>query len=193
MRTVARRIALAMLTVLLVSLPSTGAEGATIRADSGPTDGCATATSRHGTITACPDHGPIGTTVTLTGTGCHNPGSRAVLAVFLGPKAYIGSSGGGVEVDIPVHNNHFVGTFDIPATYPSGGDSNVAAPVTPGSGYRFAVYPAGMCEVSFTVTASGPTLAQTGPDVSPLALVALAIAVLALGAWITRKARARVR
>jgi hypothetical protein len=74
--------------------------------------------------------------------------------VFLGPKAYIGSSGGGNSVPYTVAGSGFTATYSIPSTYTESGDSAepVAAPVTPGSGYEFSTYPAGACQASFTVT-----------------------------------------
>jgi hypothetical protein len=81
--------------------------------------------------------------------------------VFLGSRAYIGSGGGGVGFDIPVDDqNQFSTTFTIPETYrngetPKGGDSRQPpeeVAVVPGADYYFAVYPAGVCAVPFTVT-----------------------------------------
>jgi hypothetical protein len=103
----------------------------------------------------CPGAASVGQRVTISGTGCNDPG-QSVTAVFLGPRAYVGSGGGGVEIDMPVDSqNRFSTTFVIPSTYPSGEDpqthENPDVAVTPGSGYSFSVYPAGMCTVRFRV------------------------------------------
>jgi hypothetical protein len=73
--------------------------------------------------------------------------------VFLGPKAYIGSSGGGVEIPITMAGAGFTATTRIPSSYQAGREPNgPQVPVTPGTGYSFATYPAEGCAVSFTVT-----------------------------------------
>jgi hypothetical protein len=78
-----------------------------------------------------------------------------VTAVFLGPDSYVGSGGGGTEFSTPVdRENNFHGTFRVPADYPTGGEHNRLARVTPGSGYRLSVYPAAMCTIPFHVTPS---------------------------------------
>jgi hypothetical protein len=113
--------------------------------------GCATSSNANGSLTVCPDAGPVATSVALRGQGCNNPG-EPVTAVFLGPGTYVGSSGGGDEFMIPVNSsNQFNGSFQIPPTYTSGGASNHPVPVTPGR-FSFSVYPAGLCSVPFTVT-----------------------------------------
>jgi hypothetical protein len=183
---------LTLLSTALLGVPAAHADRGPTPADANRATGCATGATKYGTIRVCPGRAPVGNTVTVSGTGCHNPGSRTVLAVFLGPKAQIGSAGGGVQINIAVHRNHFKTTFDIPATYPEAGDSNTTARTTPGARYHFSVYPAAICDVAFTVTAS-PPLASTGPTVPLAALVALAIALLLLGVWLTKRTQPRAQ
>jgi hypothetical protein len=185
---VVRRITAAAFTAMFAILAGANPAGAE------PTQpGCGTGTTQYGAMTVCPAHGPVGTTVTLSGHGCHNPGSRTVTAVFLGPRAFIGSGGGGVQIDIPVTDDRFRTGFRIPSTYPAGGGANAAVPVTPGSNYRFGAYPADLCHVGFTVTAAGgrPPLAPTGPAVPVPLLVSIAITLLAAGVWLTKAGHAR--
>jgi WD40-like Beta Propeller Repeat len=107
-----------------------------------------------GKITVCPDAGPVGSLVTVSGDGCHNPGDQTQLVEFLGPTDYIGTGGGGVGFQLPVDlSGHFYGTFRIPATYTGGGDkANPVLPTRPGL-YHFGTYPLGACWVNFIVTA----------------------------------------
>ena len=98
-------------------------------------------------MSICPGAAPVGATVTISGT-CKYISS----VVFLGPRAYIGSGGGGGEIDVrPDAQGTFSTTYTIPATYISGGEtSNPPVPVTPGA-YRFGSYPADICSAAFTV------------------------------------------
>ncbi len=106
-----------------------------------------------GTFKVCPGAAPVGATVTITSdTTCQaGPGSEPTL-VFLGPKSYIGSGGGGNEVPITKTGKGFTASYRIPASYVSGGNHNRTLPVTPGTGYSFATYPAAGCDTPFTVT-----------------------------------------
>lgn len=186
-----RRVSAAMLLALLclvIGIPASAAQPARPHASA---PGCATGTRSAGSITVCPDAAPVGSTVTISGTGCHNP-LQSVSAVFLGPRAWMGSSGGGVDLEIPVQDNHFRTTFRIPSSYPAGGDAQKTAPVTPGGHYAFAVDPAAECSVAFTVTAaSSPPLASTGPSLPVAPLVVLAAVALAVGTWLTVRTRPR--
>jgi hypothetical protein len=85
-------------------------------------------------------------------TTCQAPPGGEPTLVFLGPKAYIGSSGGGEEIPITKAGAGFTATYRIPSAYQAGGDANQQVPVKPGTGYSFATYPARACGVSFTVT-----------------------------------------
>ena len=73
--------------------------------------------------------------------------------MFLGPKAYIGSSGGGVGIPFTMAGAGFTATFRIPSSYQEGGQPDLPqVPVTPGTGYSFGTYPAEACGASFAVT-----------------------------------------
>lgn len=186
-----RRIPAATLLALLCLVIGSPASAALPAHPHASAPGCATGTRSAGSITVCPDAAPVGSTVTISGTGCHNP-RQSVLAVFLGPRAWMGSSGGGVDLEIPVQGNHFRATFRIPSSYPAGGDARKTAPVMPGVHYGFAVDPAAECSVGFTVTAAAsPPLASTGPSVPVAPLVVLAVVALAIGTWLTVRARPR--
>jgi hypothetical protein len=117
--------------------------------------GCSEAASAlgGGTLMICPGAAPVGATVTITSnTTCGaGPGSEPLLT-FLGPKAYIGSGGGGEVVPFTKAGKGFTATYRIPSTYMGGGNVNPMLPVVPGSGYSFATYPASGCEIPFTVT-----------------------------------------
>lgn len=135
-------------TTLAKQSPSTsivsGASGWSCTGRSGP----------GGTLTVCPSSAPVGATVAIyTNSRCGTPAnSRLGSLVFLGPKAYIGSGGGGDQIPNGSDGTWFSATFRVPASYLSGEPSgNRQTPVTPGSGYSFATYPAGACEVPFTV------------------------------------------
>jgi hypothetical protein len=114
---------------------------------------CSRETVLGGTFMVCPGSAPVGATVTISSnTLCQaGPGSEPTL-VFLGPAAFIGSGGGGNEVPVTKAGAGFTATYRIPATYTKGGNKNPQLPVTPGSGYSFATYPAGACDTAFTVT-----------------------------------------
>jgi hypothetical protein len=119
-----------------------------------PVPPCATGTSSYGSMTVCPGAGPVGTVVSVSGTGCqsYSSGFRDFPVVFLGPSAYLGSSGGGVDISLPVTSTgKFYGTFQIPSSYPSGGNSNQELPTNPGTEYGFSTLTRS-CYVRFSVT-----------------------------------------
>ena len=69
--------------------------------------------------------------------------------MFLGPKSYMGSGGGGVDITaITPHGSGFAVSFVIPKTYISGDPVNAEVPVTPGT-YFFATLPFSSCYVEF--------------------------------------------
>lgn len=147
--------------------------------------GCASRSNAYGEMTVCPDAGPVGTLVAISGRRCNNPGVP-VDAVFLGPTAYIGSAGGGVSFEIPEGaNGRFNGGFRIPATYRGGGDFGGQLPVIPGSGYQFSAYPAALCAVPFVVTAGVP-LTGSRNDLWAPGVSLVAGGLLAIGVGLTR-------
>jgi hypothetical protein len=100
-------------------------------------------------MTVCPGAAPIGSIVTVSGRCQH-----LVLLVFLGPHAYVGSGGGGYQIQVrPDAYGNFSVTFSVPSTYLSGGNVNNPLPVTPGGGYHIGSYPADNCSAPFTVAA----------------------------------------
>lgn len=178
----------ALLLSLVFGTPAVAASAIPVHPGLQRGSACASSSGDGGTITVCPASAPVGATVTVSGTRCDNPG-QPVTAVFLGRHAYVGSAGGGVQITIPERNNRFSASFQIPASYPAGQTGN-ATPVSPGTGYRFAVYPAARCSVDFTVAAtSTTTLASTGLSALITPLLALAFALLAIGTWLTVRGR----
>lgn len=115
---------------------------------------CSTATtpSGGGTLTVCPGKAPVGATVTVSASGCHFVSSL----VFLGPLAFVGSSGGGDQINHGSlgSSGSFTLRYVIPSSYTTGGNVNVGIPVTAGTNYRFSSYPRA-CSAPFTV--SGPS------------------------------------
>jgi hypothetical protein len=106
-------------------------------------------------ITVCPGRAPVGAVVHITLQSCNTPRPPAAL-VFLGPSSWIGSGGAGNPVPFKiVGGDRYAATFTIPATYvggENGASPNPTLPVRPGDHYAFATYPAGICNVPFTVT-----------------------------------------
>jgi len=107
-------------------------------------------------ITVCPGRAADGAVVHITLQGCNTPPRAPAALVFLGPSSWIGSGGGGNPVPFKmVGGDRFTATFTIPATYVAGETGafpNPTLPVRPGDHYAFATYPAGICDVPFTVT-----------------------------------------
>lgn len=132
---------------------SSGEEGPTTTTAGPVSTGCASNSTSYGTLTVCPKEAAVGTTVTVTGsTDCAAGSVTGVTLVFLGPQAYVGSGGGGVDIPVTAAGAGFTATFAVPSTYASGTDAGgQPTPVTPGSGYSFATYPAGGCVVPFVV------------------------------------------
>lgn len=106
----------------------------------------------------CPGSAPTGATVRISAKAlCGAPYVRNLTIVFLGPKSYVGSGGGGNEVPRPYRavGGGFEVSYRIPRSYVTGaqgGTSPAPIAVTPGGGYSFATYPAGGCTVRFTVS-----------------------------------------
>lgn len=107
-------------------------------------------------IIVCPGRATVGAVVHITLQGCNTPSRAPAALVFLGPSSWIGSGGAGHPVSFKTAGgDHFTATFTIPASY-AGGETgarpNPTLPVRPGDHYAFATYPAGICDVPFTVT-----------------------------------------
>ena len=107
-------------------------------------------------ITVCPGRAAVGAVVHIALQNCNTPSRAPAALVFLGPSSWIGSGGGGNPVPFKmVGGDRFTATFTIPATYVGGETGtfpNPTLPVRPGDHYAFATYPAGICDVPFTVT-----------------------------------------
>jgi hypothetical protein len=107
-------------------------------------------------ITVCPGRAPVGAVVRITLQGCNIPSRPPAALVFLGPSSWIGSGGAGNPVPFKTAGgDRFTATFTIPASYvggETGASPNPILPVRPGDHYAFATYPAGICDVPFTVT-----------------------------------------
>jgi hypothetical protein len=107
-------------------------------------------------ITVCPGRAAAGAVVHITLQGCNTPSRAPAALVFLGPSSWIGSGGAGNPVPFKMAGgDRFTATFTIPATYvggETGASPNPTLPVRPGDHYAFATYPAGICDVPFTVT-----------------------------------------
>ena len=124
-----------------------------------------------GSITVCPDRAAVGTAVHITLQGCNTPLRAPSALVFLGPSSWIGSGGAGDPVRFKmVGGDRFTASFTIPATYVGGATGpNPTLPVRPGDHYAFATYPAGICDVPFTVTGGIRNLVITSAVRSELA------------------------
>jgi hypothetical protein len=109
-------------------------------------------------ITVCTGHAAVGAVVRITLQGCNTPSRAPAALVFLGPSSWIGSGGGGDPVPFKLlGGDRFTATFTVPASYVGGENGalpNPTLPVRPGDHYAFATYPAGICDVPFTVTGS---------------------------------------
>ena len=105
-------------------------------------------------ITVCPGRAAVGAAVRITLQGCDTPSRAPSALVFLGPSSWIGSGGAGDPVPFKmVGGDRFTASFTIPATYVGAATGpNPTLPVRPGDHYAFATYPAGICDVPFTVT-----------------------------------------
>jgi hypothetical protein len=146
---------------LSAALLLVGGSGAVVSA-TGVTPRCRDHTSVYGTLTVCPGMASVGATVTLSGStfcgaqrGELPPHALGFSVVFLGPKARIGSGGGGDAVTYKISGNGFRATYRIPSTYLGSEQTHTWAkrlPVRPGAGYMFATYPAAGCQVPFRVT-----------------------------------------
>lgn len=155
-----------------------------------PSSGCATGSGSHGSVTVCPAAGPVGTSVTLSGTGCR-VNAHEVAGVFLGPKDFFGAGGGGERVSTQtLAGSRFVGRFVIPANYTANDPTydGKSVPSSPGQ-YLFGFYPAGQCSVQFTVTAS--TLPFTGTAAPTTALTITGMGLAGAGATLSLLGRRR--
>lgn len=102
-------------------------------------------------LVVSPNHGPVGTTVTLNGAGCHNPMLHSVIVQFTTPNP-LSPGGGSVEIDGPVDvNDHFTITFIIPPVL-NKYQQHGGGPVLPGQ-YQFQSLPPA-CITDFTVDPS---------------------------------------
>lgn len=155
--------------------------------------------TQQGELTVTPSSGPVGSTVTLDGTGCNNPSQPVRLSFGQQVEEAGGGTVGSVTLpEIPVDaDGAFNQTFTIPATlgpYQGQGGGSVE----PG-GYRFFSHPP-LCIADFTVTASGlpptgsaPAGGQSG-GAPLLALVSIAGGVAALlGGGLLLRLRRRFR
>lgn len=139
-------------TTPITSTPTTTAP-ATTALPPGPAP-CSEGTGPYGTVSVCPGSAPVGSTVTISASsGCQN----LVSLDFLGPLAYIGSSGGGDQVPGNPAGGHFTIRYVIPASYGSGGNVQEQIPVGPGSDYQISSYPAGECSAPLTITGPAGT------------------------------------
>lgn len=148
--------------------PSTSAQPAYSSASATPSSTCSSATGSlpGSSITVCPAAASVGAVVHVTVKGCAQvdpaaglPESAAAGVFFLGPKSWLGTGGGGINVPFSPHTGSIRATaaFTIPATYVGGSESGGPYPILatkPGPGYEFATDPAGLCTIHFTVTAS---------------------------------------
>lgn len=119
---------------------------------SSPTSGpCATGTGPFAgsTVTVCPARGPVGTTVTLTGVRCANPGQSYASFLFGRNTAGAGGSGA-VSIYAPADGETARTTFVIPRVLNpyQGGPAGQLMPAT----YAFRSVP-NYCTVAFELTA----------------------------------------
>ncbi len=116
-----------------------------------------------GSISITPTSGPIGTVVTITGSGCNNPGQQVILSFEGGDPAsgVTGTLGASPPPAIsPSPESTFTATFAIPEQLETLQGQGGGA-VLPGV-YRFASHPP-LCDGRFTVI--GPdTLPTTGGE-----------------------------
>lgn len=144
--------------------PSTAAHSAphTPKPSPKPTGpACATGAnhSTTSTLTVCPAAAKVGDSVTITATGtCGAKNVQWLTLVFLGPKSYVGSGGGGNEVPITATPTGFSAHFTMPATYTGASTSGPSQqyPVGPGGRYVFTTYPTGLCSVPITIQQATP-------------------------------------
>jgi len=141
-----------------------GGSGAEVSA-AGATPRCRSHGSAYGRLTVCPGVAAVGATVTLSGStfcgaqrGEFPPHALSFAVVFVGPKARIGSGGGGATVPYKINGSGFRATYRIPSTYLGSEQTHTWSkrlPVRPGAGYMFATYPAAGCQVAFRVASGG--------------------------------------
>jgi hypothetical protein len=108
--------------------------------------------SSWGPISVSPDHGPIGTRVTLLGNDCANSGHPPNL-VFIneGEPGLTGTVGGAEVTTVTTDaNGHFQAVFVIPSSF-HGYQGRGGGAVKPGT-YQFLSFPPA-CATVFTVTA----------------------------------------
>lgn len=153
-RAVALILALAALVAVAPAMDERAAAAPVAR---GASASCTNHSTSSGSILVCPGSAPVGALVNVRGDlrcGSTSGTGRGLTAVFLGPKDRVGAGGGGQTLHFRVETNSFQITFRIPASLPapSRGGRRVT-PVTVGSGYAFATYPAGSCTVPFRITA----------------------------------------
>jgi hypothetical protein len=147
--------------------------------------GAKSGSAQTGSLTVTPASGPIGTYVTITGSGCNNPGQATSLSFESGDAASgltgtLGAAGTPGLARIPTSaDGAFTATFTIPASFEQGSPQGLGGgPLVPGV-YRFRSHPP-ICEARFTVTAFGP-LPDTGGDPRPHAKSPPAVWVALIG------------
>ena len=130
-----------------------GPTSSPVEATASPTSGPCHPTTEAGCLTATPGSGPVGTVVSLDGTGCGYSGQPTAVS-FEGWTTYAGHGTEGSADLEPIATDvqgHFHATFQIPGQLhmlqTRGGGAT-----TPGI-YAFVSHPP-FCEVAFVVTAS---------------------------------------
>ncbi|HET9476779.1 MAG TPA: hypothetical protein VFP63_04750 [Dehalococcoidia bacterium] len=142
------------------------------------TDAAGSGSAQAGSLTVTPASGPIGTVVTITGSGCNNPGRPNEIGLsFEQGDPSLGTVGSVGIYSIPTGPD---GSFQITFTIPNQLESlqgRGGGPVVPGK-YQFVTRPVG-CTADFTVT-SASSLPTTGGEPHrsgnfPILLVATAV------------------
>jgi hypothetical protein len=147
-------------------------------------------------LTVTPSSGPVGTTVTVAGSNCNNPGSASANTYLVFQSGQGGTVGAVDFGDIPTdRQGRFRATVTIPARLdPLQGIGG--GPTWPGS-YQFTTRPPA-CAGSFTVTSSSPgpagppgTLPFTGAHT--LLLLAIGSGLVVAGTGLVLLVRRRTR
>jgi hypothetical protein len=145
--------------LLLTALDCIGCSTSHLSSNASPSSTqCTSRAGTYGAMKVCPGSGPVGTVVHIYSSSlCGAASLNGVTVEFLGPGTFIGLAGGGAEVPGPLKadGGGFVVTYRVPPTYirgePNGPVATTSISVTAGTGYSFATYPAGACDVPFIV------------------------------------------